>query len=106
MTINPYVNGSSYATPRERDQNGYEPARDVQRDLHDDSMDQIRDLILGDLRRHWDARLHTLETRLQTLEDKLDAFRHEHKAARQDHISALAAGIDDLGQHIRSLARS
>jgi CHASE3 domain sensor protein len=103
MTINPYVNGSSYAPPRERDHvNGYETARDAQ----DDSMDQIRDLILGDLRRHWDARLQTLETRLQMLEDKVDALKHEHKTARQDHISALAAGIDDLGQHIRSLSRS
>lgn len=102
MTINPYINGSSYAPPRERDHHdSYDGTREVQ----DDSMDQIRDLILGDLRRHWDARLQTLETRLQTLEDKVDALRHETKAARQDHISALAAGIDDLGQHIRSLQR-
>ena len=103
MTINPYMHGSSYALPRDRAHDtGYEPARDLQ----DDSMDQIRDLILGDLRRHWDARLQTLETRLQMLEDKVDALRHETKAARQDHISALASGIDELGQHIRSLSRS
>ncbi len=101
MTINPYVNGSSYAPARDHD-NSYDAARDP----HDDSMDQIRDLILGDLRRLWDARLQTLETRLQTLEDKVDALRHEHKSSRQEHISALAAGIDELGHHIRSLSRS
>ena len=112
MTLNqygnasPYSNGSNYAPPRdaqrEADSGGYETARDG---LPDDKMDRIRDLILGDLRRHWDARLHTLETRLQMLEDKVDALRHETAASREDHLTALAQGIDELGQHVRRLSR-
>ena len=112
MTLNqygstpPYLNGSNYSQPRDahRDtEHGvYETARDV---LPDDKMERIRDLILGDLRRHWDARLHTLETRLQMLEDKVDALRHETAASREDHLTALAQGIDELGQHVRRLSR-
>ena len=78
---------------------------DAPREAADDNMERIRDLILGDLRRSWDARLHTLETRLQMLEDKLDALRHETQASRDEHLSALAAGIDELGQHVRRLGR-
>ena len=69
----------------------------------DAQMDQIRDLIMGDLRRSWDARLATLETRLQMLEDKLDAMRHTVRADHDEHVAQLAAGIDDLGRHVRRL---
>ncbi len=97
-----YFNGGSYAQPRESDHDG---GYDTARDLPDDKMERIRDIILGDLRRSWDARLHTLETRLQMLEDKVDALRHETAAARDDHLTALAQGIDDLSQHVRRLGR-
>ena len=105
MTTNPfgssdlYVNGSDYGQQREA---GYDSARQ----LADEPMERIRELILGDLRRSWEARLQTLETRLQMLEDKLDAVRHESRADRLDHMAALAEGIDDLGQHVRRLTRT
>ena len=98
-----YLNGSSYSQTSE-------PSRDdgygAVRDLTDEPMERIRELILGDLRRSWDARLQTLETRLQMLEDKLNAVRHESLSDRQEHLAALAEGIDELGQHVRRLTRT
>jgi hypothetical protein len=105
MTINqfgqnvPYTNGSSYAQPRD---NGF----DAGRDGGDESMERIRDLLFGEMRRSWDARLQTLETRLQMLEDKVDALRHQARTDREEHLAALAEGIDDLGQHLRRLTRT
>ena len=99
----PYLNGSSYSQTSETSRDsGYVSVRD----LTDEPMERIRELILGDLRRSWDARLQTLETRLQMLEDKLDAVRHESLADRQEHLAALAEGIDELGQHVRRLTRT
>ena len=76
-------------------------ARIVQRQTYG----QIRDLLFGDLRRTWEARLQTLETRLQTLEDKLDALRHQTRAEQHGQLSVLAEGIDQLGEHVRRLTR-
>ena len=112
MTLNSYnnpstyVNGANYPQPREGERDGtYDSAHNRPHDRSDPSMEQIRDLIIGDLRRTWDARLATLETRLQMLEDKLEAVRHETRADRQGHLSALAEGLDDLSQHVRRLTR-
>ncbi len=108
MTVNtfgqqvPYLNGTSYAQSRD---GGRESGFEQGRDLGDDSMERIRDLLFGEMRREWDARLQTLETRLQMLEDKVDALRHESRADREEHLSALAQGIDELGLHVRRLTR-
>ena len=100
----PYLNGASSVRDGERGPS-HDNGNDASRELPDDSMDRIRELILGDLRRTWDARLQTLETRLQTLEGKVDALRHETQATREQQVAALAAGIDELGQHVRKLGR-
>jgi hypothetical protein len=105
MTVNsfgqqaPYLNGTSYAQSRD---GGFDQVRDLG---DDGSMERIRDLLFGEMRRHWDARLLTLETRLQTLEDKVDALRHEARSDREEHLAALAQGIDELGLHVRRLNR-
>ena len=101
-----YLNGLNFDPRRDVPQGGdRDNGYDNHRELPDDSMERIRDLILGDLRRGWDARLQTLETRLQMLEDKVDALRHETADARREHLSALAEGINELGQHVRRLGR-
>jgi hypothetical protein len=105
MTVNtfgqqmPYLNGTSYAQPRDA---GFDQVRDLGDDT---SMERIRDLLFGEMRRQWDARLQTLETRLQMLEDKVDALRHEARTDREEHLAALAQGIDELGLHVRRLNR-
>ncbi len=116
MTVNPfgqqvpYLNGSTYGHARDSGRDtGYDNGRDLNRDLGrdagDDSMERIRDLLFGEMRREWDARLQTLETRLQTLEGKVDALRHQARTDREEHLTALSQGIDDLGQHLRRLTR-
>jgi hypothetical protein len=108
MTVNPfgqqvpYLNGSSYGQSRDI---GRDAGYDNGRDVGDDSMERIRDLLFGEMRREWDARLQTLETRLQTLEGKVDALRHQARTDREEHLNALSQGIDDLGQHLRRLTR-
>jgi hypothetical protein len=98
-----YLNGSSYTPQHE---NGRDTTYEIVRELAaDEPMDRIRELLFGDLRRSWEARLQTLETRLQMLEDKLEAVRHDAQADRQEHIAALAQGIDELGLHVRRLTR-
>ncbi len=107
----PYMNGAGYssgsgaaATSGGRE-GAFDVMRDMGREVGDDSLDRIRDLLFGDLRRSWEARLQTLETRLQMLEDKLDAVRHDHRTDSQEQLAALAQGIDDLGQYVRRLTR-
>jgi hypothetical protein len=95
----PYLNGTSYAQSRD---GGFDQVRDLGDDT---SMERIRDLLFGEMRRQWDARLQTLETRLQMLEDKVDALRHESRTDREEHLAALAQGIDELGLHVRRLNR-
>jgi len=105
-----HFNGSRHAPPREssfeaaRD-SGRESSRVFGREIGDEPMERIRELLFGEMARNWDARLQTLETRLQTLEDKLDALKHESVADRQGQLAALAEGIDSLGQHVRRLTR-
>ena len=104
MTINSFGNTGGYT-------NGVgvglsrEPQRDQGLGFGDDQMDQVRELLFGEMRRTWDARLQTLETRLQMLEDKLDALRHETRSEQHGQLAVLAEGVDQLGEHIRRLSR-
>ena len=105
-----HLNGSGQGSVRENgfeaDRNtGREPSRVFGREIGDEPMERIRELLFGEMARNWDARLQMLETRLQTLEDKLDALKHESIADRQGQLAALADGIDSLGQHVRRLTR-
>lgn len=68
-------------------------------------MERVRELIIGDLRRGWEARMQNLETRVQQLEDKLDALRHDTASARDEQVAGLAHGIEELGQFIRRMKR-
>ena len=98
-----YPNGLAHTPDPAR---GATPANSNDDQLPDDSMDRVRELIVGDLRRSWEARLHLLETRLQLVEDKLDALRHETAAGRDEQLSGLANGIEELGQFIRRMKRT
>lgn len=79
--------------------------RDLNRDGADEQMEQVRDLLFGDLRRIWDARLQALETRLGTLESKLEALTYDLDTNRRAELAQLAEGVDELGRHIRRLTK-
>jgi hypothetical protein len=75
------------------------------RDLRDDQMDQIRDLLFGDLKRQMDARFAAIETRLNTLEARVQAVSNESVATRRETLDDLSRGIGELGDYIRRIAR-
>ncbi len=98
----PYSNGATYSLDPNRNAS---PANSNDDQVQDDSMERVRELIVGDLKRSWESRLHLLETRIQVLEEKLDAVRHDAASARDAQIAGLAQGIDELGHYVRRLKR-
>lgn len=86
------------------------------RDGQDEKMDQIRDLLIGDIVRQTDRRLAALETRLNELETtvgsrltalhaRLEALAGEMGADRRSAFDELAKSVLDLGERIRKITR-
>ena len=83
----------------------------------DDSMDQIRELLVGDQQRRSGARMETLEARLKALEEdmvrrfdalnaRIDALTEETKAGRRAAFEELSRGVAELGERVRNLSQS
>lgn len=79
-------------------------------------MDQIRDLLIGDIVRQTDRRLAALETRLNDLETslgsrltalhaRLEALAGEVGAEHRTAFDELAKSVLDLGERIRKISR-
>jgi hypothetical protein len=86
------------------------------RDLQDERMDQIRELLFGDYQRLSDERLAMMEVRLRELETvlnrrldalqaRLDALAGEVQANQRSSFDELSRGVQDLGERIRRIAR-
>lgn len=86
------------------------------RDVADEKMEQIRDLLFGEFQRENDRRMSQLEARirdldtdvhhrLDALQARLDAFAGETQAERLSTFDELARGIQELGEHIRRIPR-
>ena len=97
--------GNNYFSNGSPSLNGHLGGFDDDRVRSDDQLDQVRDLLFGELRHRWDARLSALETRLETLESKFDALSHQLTDERRQEMASLAEGVDELGRHIRRLTR-
>ncbi len=67
----------------------------------DQQMEQIRELLFGEMRRQIDARFAELEARMAALESRLGAMSGEIDADRRTAFDTLARGITDLGEQIR-----
>ena len=89
----------------------------VVRDIPDDKMDQIRELLYGEFKRDSDARIALIEARVRELETglhrKLDAIqtRIETLAGdlRNDRTATfdeLSTSVLDLAERIRRISRS
>jgi hypothetical protein len=74
-------------------------------DSADAQMEQIRELLVGDLQRRADARLEALEARVRELEARLEALNTEQTASRRSAFEELAKGVAELGERIRNLAQ-
>ncbi len=88
----------------------------IGRDVADEKMDQIRDLLFGEFQRENDQRMSQLEARireldtevhrrLDALQARLDAYAGESQAERRSTFDELARGINELGEHIRRIPR-
>ncbi|MDX2258467.1 MAG: hypothetical protein NW205_06065 [Hyphomicrobiaceae bacterium] len=86
------------------------------RQVQDEKMEQVRELLIGDLMRQNELRLAAMEARLRQLEVelggriealrmRLDAVAGEVSASQRGALDDLARGIDDLGARVRQLAR-
>jgi len=74
-------------------------------DSADAQMEQIRELLVGDVQRRADARLEALEARVRDLEARLEALNSEQTANRRSSFEELARGVAELGERIKNLAQ-
>lgn len=85
------------------------------RDVADDKMEQIRDLLFGEFKRESDARLAlmearlreietTLTRRLEAVEARLDALNGEINAERRMSFDELSRSVFELGDRIRRIS--
>lgn len=86
------------------------------RDLPDEKMDQIRELLVGDSVRRVEARLTMMEARvsdlevsisrqLDALEARIEAFAGSSEGERRANFEALARSVGELGEQIRRISR-
>jgi uncharacterized protein YlxW (UPF0749 family) len=81
-------------------------AQSTHADSTDAQMEQIRELLVGDILRRADARVEALEARVRELEGRLEALGAEQTASRRSAFDELARGVAELGERIRHLAQS
>lgn len=81
-------------------------------DPADAQMDQIRDLLFGELKRDIDARMAAFDARLVDLERRLAAARSELTAVRSEDetkrkamLDDIARGVAALGDHVKQISR-
>jgi uncharacterized coiled-coil protein SlyX len=88
----------------------------VSPDATDEKMQQIRELLFGDARRAYDARIALLEARirelemtlhrrLDTIQARLETLANETTVNRRATFEELARGVQDLGDRIRQIPR-
>lgn len=77
-----------------------------QTNRHDESIEQVRDLLFGVFRREIDARFAGLERRMETLEQQLKAAQDAALLERQAAFDQLSRGVGALADEIRRISRT
>jgi hypothetical protein len=86
------------------------------RDLPDVKMDQIRELLFGEVQRQSEQRITTLEAkvrdlelslqhRLDAMQARIDALAVETRGEHRSTLDELARGIADLGDRVKRIPR-
>jgi phage host-nuclease inhibitor protein Gam len=86
------------------------------RDAGDPKMDQIRELLFGDVARENDARLAALEARVQALENsfadqvssltrRIEIMTQESNARRREAFEDVARGVLAFAEGVQAAAR-
>jgi archaellum component FlaC len=81
-------------------------AQSAHADSTDAQMEQIRELLVGDIQRRAHARLEALEARVRDLVARLEALSAEQTASRRSAFDELARNVTELGERIRQLAQT
>jgi polyhydroxyalkanoate synthesis regulator phasin len=92
-------------------------AQSAHADSTDAQMEQIRELLVGDILRRADARVEALEARVRELEGdlsrriealaaRIEALGAEQTTGRRSAFDELSRSVADLGERIRQLAQS
>lgn len=90
--------------------------RAAEREVRDEKMDQIRELLIGDGLRALEARIATLENRigelevgisrqLDAVESRIDQFAGATRGEQREAFEALASSVADLGERIRRISK-
>ena len=77
-------------------------AQSTHADSTDAQMEQIRELLVGDILRRADARVEALEARVRELEGRIEALA----ASRRSAFDELSRSVAELGERLRHLAQS
>lgn len=88
----------------------------VNRDITDEKMDQVREILLGDALRHMEARIASLETRLNdievsvgrqldALEARIDTLGGAADGQRREAFESLATSVATLSEQIHRISR-
>jgi len=83
----------------------------------EDEMEQIRELLVGNLQRRSEARIEALEARFKALEEELarrfealaaglEALKRETTAGRNAAFEELSRSVNELGERIKSISQS
>jgi hypothetical protein len=83
----------------------------------DDEMEQIRELLVGNLQRASEARIEALEARLRQLEEemarrvdalaaRIESLGRETTSGRHAAFEELSRNVGELSERIRSIAKS
>lgn len=87
------------------------------RELADERMEQVRELLIGDAIRHFETRLAALEARvnetelgvvrqLDALEARIQSLAGTAEGDRRASFEALARSVADLGEQIKRISRT
>ncbi len=81
----------------------------VGRELSDEKMDQVRELLVGDAVRRLEARITDVEVgigrQLDALEARIEALAGASEGDRRATFEALAHSVGELSEQIRRISR-
>lgn len=88
----------------------------MSRDVTDEKMDQVREILIGDALRRMEARVAFLESRLaeievsiarqlDALEARIETLGGASEDNRRDAFDALASSVASLSEQIRRISR-
>lgn len=77
----------------------------AQSDASDERMDQVRELLLGDFIRQFDAKISALEAKVEALSMRMEALSGEVTGDRRAAFDELSKGVAELSNQIGRISK-